>query len=134
VSDGQADDAARAASDAIDAWCAANPAPAWPVLPEGVQAGDFTAIWDGAMAHDPVSGVTLAYSSPPERVAVSYMSPTRFSDLTAEEQQALINAAEHLARAYGGRVSVEEALEALFRALSTGPAATENCTTKENRS
>jgi hypothetical protein len=29
MSDEQADDPARAASDAIDAWCAANPVPAW---------------------------------------------------------------------------------------------------------
>lgn len=83
------DDPARAASDAIGAWCAANPALT-------------VANW-----FDPTA----------KRVEITYMSPTRFSDLADDEQEALLKAAEHLSRAYGGKVSVEEAVGVLFRAL-----------------
>lgn len=58
-------DAARADSDAIGAWCAAHPAPAWPVLPEGVHPADFTEIWSGVLEHDPARGETTTHFSVP---------------------------------------------------------------------
>ena len=63
-------EAARAASDAIDAWCAANPLPAWTGLPEDI-ASDYTEIWSGILIHDPASGEATARFGPvPDRVEV----------------------------------------------------------------
>jgi len=67
------DELARAASDAIDAYCAANPAPAWPTLPEGVTAADFTTVWSGTLKHDPASGETRAwFTARTEPIEVTY--------------------------------------------------------------
>lgn len=62
------DDAARAASDAIDAWRAANPKPAWPVLPEGVHAQDYTEVWFEALAQWPDGRVEVTYEPATYRV------------------------------------------------------------------
>lgn len=89
------DDLARAASDAVDAWCAANPAPSWPVLPEGVTAADFTTVWSGTVEHDPTSRETRAWFTPrTEPIEVTYVSPmrplasalTQFANLAAESE------------------------------------------------
>lgn len=69
------DEMARAASGAVEAWRAANPAPVWPVLPDGVTAADFTEVWSGTMEHDPASGETQAWFTPrTEPVEVTYVT------------------------------------------------------------
>ena len=68
MSDAEKDQAARAASDAVDAWRAANPAPTWPVLPDGVHPQDFTEVWSGTLARWPDGRVEVTYTPAAYRV------------------------------------------------------------------
>lgn len=116
------DDAIRAASDMIDAWCAANPAPAWPVLPEGIRAQDYTEVWRGALGHGPVGGETTAwFGAVPERVEVTYtrsVSPEQalLESLTEEEKLVIYGAASEAARL--SDASAAEVFSALISAMA----------------
>ena len=96
------DDAARAASDAIDAWCAANPAPGWP----------FTLPAEAGLRFGPVS----------ERVEVTYTpyygTPEEafFNALDDERKQAIYEAARDAALL--GRGSVEDVFRALVSLMA----------------
>jgi hypothetical protein len=84
------DDVARAASDAIDAYCAANPAPAWPTLPDGVRPWDFAEVWSGTLEHDSVSGETTArFGTRTEPVVVTYTT-------VRDQARAMIDASPEL--------------------------------------
>lgn len=98
----------RAASDAIDAYCVASPAPTWPTLPEGVTAADFTEIWFGTLKHDPAGGwlVDAGQFGPPFRgTTVSYLTQADVdawhAALTDRQRQAIDAGARSIAEATG---------------------------------
>lgn len=115
------DDAAPDASDAIGAWRAANSAPAWPVLPDGVRPQDFTEVWSGILTHDPASGETTArFSARTEPVEVTYVTAADveawYDALTDRQRQAVDQGAASVAAATG--VSAEWLRDAFIRHLA----------------
>lgn len=96
------DELARAASDAVDAYCAANPAPAWPVLPDSVPADETAPTWTPRPAW---SMRQIAEALRQGRLTVTYVAAVDVDAwhdaLTDRQRQAIERGAAIVAEAIG---------------------------------